>query len=136
MATGTGVGPFLSILDTATPWQRFERIVLVYAVRTLAELSYRERIAALQTKHGAQFVFVPFVSREETGFALGGRIPQAIADGRLESSAGLALSAEQSQVMLCGNPQMIEDTTQELMQRGMKKHRRKDPGQITVEHYW
>ena len=136
MATGTGVGPFLSILDTAAPWQRFERVVLVYAVRTQAELSYRQRIADLQMKHGARFVFVPFVSREQTGFALSGRIPQAIADGRLESSAGLALSAAQSQVMLCGNPQMIEDTTQELMQRGMKKHRRKDPGQITVEHYW
>jgi len=105
-------------------------------VRTLAELSYRERIAALEAKHGAQFVFVPFVSREQTGFALGGRIPQAIADGRLESSAGLVLSPAQSQIMLCGNPQMIEDTTQQLMQRGMKKHRRKEPGQITVEHYW
>jgi ferredoxin--NADP+ reductase len=123
-------------LDTAAPWQRFERVVQVYAVGTLAELSYRERIAALQAKHGAQFVFVPFVSREETGFALGGRVPQAIADGRLESRTGLALSAAQSQVMLCGNPQMIEDTMQQLMQRGMKKHRRKEPGQITVEHYW
>jgi hypothetical protein len=25
---------------------------------------------------------------------------------------------------------------QQLMQRGMKKHRRKEPGQITGEHYW
>src|SRR3990167_8499061 len=36
MATGTGIGPFLSILKTPTPWQRFKRVVLVHAVRTQA----------------------------------------------------------------------------------------------------
>lgn len=136
MATGTGVGPFLSILDTAEPWQRFERVVLTYAVRTLSELSYQQRIGELAQKYGSQFVFVPFVSRELTAFAISGRIPQAIADGRLEARAGVALNAADSHVMLCGNPQMIEDTVQGLIERGMKKHRRKEPGQITVEHYW
>ena len=38
--------------------------------------------------------------------------------------------------MLCGNPQMVEDTTAVLVERGLKKHRRRDPGQITVENYW
>lgn len=136
MATGTGVGPFLSILDTAEPWQCFERVVLVYAVRTLSELSHQQRIAAVQQKHGKQFVFIPFVSREATSFAINGRIPQAIADGQLEARAGIALNAAYSQVMLCGNPQMIEDTMQILIDRGLRKHRRKEPGQITVEHYW
>lgn len=136
MATGTGVGPFLSILDTAEPWQRFERVVLVYAVRTLSELSHQQRIAAVQQKHGKQFVFIPFVSREVVSGAISGRIPQAIADGRLEARAGLTLNAADSQVMLCGNPQMIEDTMQILIARGLRKHRRKEPGQITVEHYW
>lgn len=136
MATGTGIGPFLSILDTVTPWERFEKVVLVYAVRTLEELSYQARIQALQRKYGEQFVFVPFISREMIEFALHGRIPQAIAAGSLESKVGLQLNATDSQVMLCGNPQMIEDTLQVLMARGMKKHKRKEPGQITVEHYW
>ncbi|CAG0961550.1 Flavodoxin/ferredoxin--NADP reductase [Methylophilaceae bacterium] len=136
MATGTGVGPFLSILDTAEPWQRFERVVLVYAVRTLSELSYRQRIAEVQQKHGGQFVFVPFTSREMVDFAIHGRIPQAIADGRLERAAEINMTADDSQIMLCGNPQMIEDTMQTLTERGLRKHRRKEPGQITVEHYW
>jgi ferredoxin/flavodoxin---NADP+ reductase len=136
IATGTGVGPFLSILDTDEPWLRFERIVLVYAVRTLSELSYQQRITDVQNKYGQQFVFVPFISREPVEFSIHGRIPQAIADGRLEAKAGFALNAADSQVMLCGNPQMIEDTMQKLQERGMRKHRRKEPGQITVEHYW
>lgn len=136
MATGTGVGPFLAILATDKPWQRFERVVLVYAVRTLSELNYQERITQLQDAHPQQFAYVPFVSREQLDFAMPGRITQSLEDGSLEARAGIKFSAEDSQVMLCGNPEMVEDTTNLLIQRGLKKHRRKDPGQITVENYW
>lgn len=136
IATGTGVGPFLAMLATEKPWQRFEQVVLVYAVRTLSELNYQERIAQVQAAHPEQFVFIPFVSREVTDFALPGRIPQSMLDGRLEARAGIRISAEDSQVMLCGNPQMVEDVSKVLIERGLKKHRRKDPGQITVENYW
>jgi ferredoxin--NADP+ reductase len=65
-----------------------------------------------------------------------GRIPQAIIDGRLEARAGIGISAEDSQVMLCGNPQMVKETNNTLTERGLKKHRRFEPGQITVENYW
>lgn len=136
MATGTGVGPFLSILGTDKPWQRFERVALVYAVRTVSDLSYRERIAEISAKHPGQFTFIPFISREPTDFALPGRIPQAIADGRLEAHAGMTISAQDSHVMLCGNPQMVKDTSDALIARGLKKHRRFEPGQITSENYW
>lgn len=136
MATGTGVGPFLSILAIDKPWQRFERVLLVYAVRTLSELSYQERISQILAKHPGQFTFIPFLSREPSDFALPGRIPQAIVDGRLEAHAGIKISAENSQIMLCGNPQMVKDATNALIERGMKKHHRFDPGQITAENYW
>lgn len=136
MATGTGIGPFLAMLDTDKPWQRFEQVTLVYAVRSLAELSYQQRIQQAVAKHAGQLVYVPFMSREQSDFTLHGRIPQAIIDGRLEDRAGVRFSAADSQIMLCGNPQMVEDTTAVLIERGLKKHRRRDPGQITVENYW
>lgn len=136
IATGTGIGPFLSILATDKPWQHFERVVLVYAVRTLSELSYQKRISQILAEHPGQLSFIPFISRETSDFALPGRIPQAIIDGRLEACAGIKISAESSQVMLCGNPQMIVDTTRALIGRGLKKHRRFEPGQITAENYW
>lgn len=136
MATGTGIGPFLSILATDKPWQRYEQVVLVYAVRTLSDLSYQQRISQISAQHPGQFTFVPFLSREPSDFALPGRIPQAIVDGRLEAHAGMKISAENSQIMLCGNPQMVKDTTSALIERGLKKHRRFEPGQITAENYW
>ena len=46
------------------------------------------------------------------------------------------IAAGTSQVMLCGNPDMVRDVTATLVERGMKKHRRRNPGQITVENYW
>jgi len=136
LSTGTGIGPFLSILRTELPWQRFARIVLVHAVRHAEELTYRDVVDAIGAAHPGAFTVVSMVSREPHANALSGRIPAAIADGRLEARAGIALSAENSQVMLCGNPAMVDDTQKTLAARGMKRHRRREPGQITVETYW
>jgi len=38
--------------------------------------------------------------------------------------------------MLCGNPDMIEDATQTLIELGLAKHLRRSPGQISLERYW
>ena len=136
LATGTGVAPFLSILKSATVWRRYRRVVLVEAARLANEFAYREEIEGLKREHAGRFESVTFVSREQAQGALPGRIPQAIADGRLEAAAGVELSAAGSQVMICGNPAMVTDAIHALAQRGMKKHRRRSPGHITVENYW
>jgi len=136
LATGTGLAPFVSILADETVWRRYRQVVLVHAVRQARERSYRERIEALAGARSGRLRYVSFVSRERAADALAGRIPDAIRDGRLEASAGRELSAQTSQVMLCGNPEMVRDTIETLKQRGMRKHRRRTPGQITAENFW
>jgi ferredoxin--NADP+ reductase len=136
IATGTGIGPFLSILKTEAPWRRFKQVVLVHAVRRAEELTHRESIEQLMRRHREQMRTVSFVSRETTAGALPGRVPAAIEEGRLEAETGVVLSATTSQVMICGNPEMVTDTSAVLARRGMKKHRRREPGHITVENYW
>ncbi len=136
LSTGTAIGPFLSILKTGLPWQRFERVVLVHAVRYAAELSFGDTIQALQAEHPEQFQFVPFVSREPTDFAIQARVPAAIEDGRLEQRTGLQISTDHSQIMICGNPGMVKSTSDTLQARGLQRNRRRTPGQITVENYW
>ena len=135
LSTGTALGPFLSILKTADPWQRFKKIVLVHAVRQAKELSYRDTIKKFAVQ-GEQFCYIPFVSREDTDFAIKGRVPAAIESGVLEARAGINITADKSQVMLCGNPDMVHDTRAILEARGLKLNKRKDPGQISVENYW
>src|SRR5258706_7266071 len=103
LATGTGIGPFLSILKTEAPWQRFRKVVLVQAVRHAEELTYRDTVKELLGRHGEQMRAVHFVSREKAAGALGGRVPAAIEDGRLEAAAGVVSSAEDSDVRICGH---------------------------------
>ena len=55
---------------------------------------------------------------------------------KLERAAGLALSPEHSRVMLCGNPQMIEDTRAVLKARNLNLALTRRPGQVAVENYW
>lgn len=138
LATGTGIGPFLSILAAREVWRRFPRVVLVHSVRHANDLSYRERIAAAVSEHGNAFRSLAMVSRDEAPPAgtLKGRIPAAILDGRLAAAAGTPLQAASSHVMLCGNPAMVSEATEALKSMGMRRHRRRAPGQITAENYW
>lgn len=134
VATGTGIAPFLSILRTEAPWQRYRRVILVHAARRASELVYREMIFELQSRR-KQLRYVTFVSREKHPESLAGRIPDAILDGRLEAISQ-PISPERSQFMLCGNPGMLKDAAAALAARGLRKNRRRTPGQITVESFW
>lgn len=136
VSTGTGIAPFLSILRTEAPWRRYEKVILVHAVRRASELVYRELIDAVARSRGDRFRYLSFVSREAAAGSLAGRIPAAIADGRLEAGAGCAIAPGKSQFLLCGNPDMLKDATAALAARGLRKHRRRSPGQITTESFW
>ena len=136
LSTGTAIGPFLSILAAGEAQRRFRHLVLVHGVRLGEELTYRATIDELVASLGGRLHYVPFISRESWPQGLSGRIPAAIADGRLEQAVDLSLSPELSQVMICGNPQMVKDTQEILQARGLRKNLRRAPGEITVEHYW
>ncbi len=136
LATGTAVGPFLSMMETDEPWQRFARVIMVYGVREVADLAYFEQLKSYEQKYPEQFKLVISVTRERFEGGMSKRIPQALTDGELERLAGARLTARDSQVIICGNPGMITDAQKVLYDRGLKKNLRRAPGNITVEKYW
>lgn len=141
LATGTGIAPFLSILQDFEVWEKFERIVLVYSARAYKELAYQDLInGLLDREYLAQYkgklVYLPIVTREVVHGVLNGRITTLIENGQLEAAAGIELNAEHSRVMVCGNPQMIDDTRALLKARGMQLSLTRRPGQVAVENYW
>jgi len=141
LATGTGIAPFLSILQGFDAWQRFERIILVYSVREARELAYQQLITELPQREyleglGSKLLYLPVVTREEIPGALHGRITTLIENGELERAADLQLTPEHSRIMLCGNPQMIEDTRMVLKARDLNLALTRRPGQVAVENYW
>lgn len=136
LSTGTGIGPYLSILEEVEQCQRFEHLILVHAVRTKAELVYKDKIMELMKAYQGKLRYIPIVSREDVSGALPGRIPQRLQDGTLAQAAHVPLTPEHSFFYLCGNPNMVHDTRDCLQQMGYKKHLRREAGQFSFENYW
>lgn len=142
LATGTGLAPFLSILKTLEVWQQYQHIHLVYSARTVQELAYLDEIQQLKAcygeiegQSGANFIFVPIVTREPSFEGLTQRIPELLLTEKLELAVGYKMSPSHSHVMLCGNPTMVEDTKAALKTKGLTMNRRGE-GNIAVENYW
>ena len=141
LASGTGVAPFVSILQDPDTWQRFDERVLVYSVREARDLAYVDELNALAEVDwlGAgrrRLRFVPVVTRETDAGTLHERLPQLIANGALERAAGLGLSGADSRLLVCGNPRMLDDVRDALVDRGLRMDRSANPGHFATENYW
>ena len=136
LSTGTGVGPFLSLLDDINMLPHCDHIVLVHGVRHERDLVYQYLIEQLQQRYEGRLRYVPIVSRDKIAGKLQGRIPELIASGELVSRADLSFSKEKSFVMMCGNPEMIKDTSLVLQELGLEKYRVRTGGNIIYERYW
>lgn len=144
LATGTGLGPYVAILQQKEVWEKFGQLVLVHGVRRREELAYADKFEALRAQAAAQGLparlhCLRAVTREpgrpDEGL-LSGRITTLLREGVLEQATGLAMSVEQSRVMACGNPEMVTEVREILRERGMTPLRRNGGGQFVTEDYW
>ena len=135
LATGTGLGVFISLFKTSAPWARFDNIILVHGVRNHNELAYQEQISEFKKNNPSKFNYIQTVTRETKDGCLNLRIPAAIESKKLEELAGINITND-SQFMICGNPDMINDTVELLGKKGLERNRRSKPGNITLEKYW
>ena len=141
LATGTGLAPFLSILHDYETWEHYENLVLVQSVRTQPELAYEDLIRGFEgSEYYGEFAhklrYARIVTREPVPNTLRDRVTKLVASGVLEENIGLKLDHERSRIMLCGNPEMVEDSRRILTERGFRMSRRGDPGHLAVENYW
>lgn len=141
LATGTGLAPFLSILHDFATWEQYENLILVQSVRTQAELAYEDLIRGFDnSEYYAEYAhklrYARIVTREAVPGAFRDRVTGLLASGVLEENLGLKLDLERSRIMLCGNPEMVEDSRTLLTGRGYTVSRRGEPGHLAVENYW
>lgn len=141
LATGTGLAPFLSILHEFATWERYDNLVLVQSVRTRDELAYEDLLRSFdRSEYYAEFAhklrYARIVTREPVPGTLRDRVTKLLASGVLEENLGLKLDHERSRIMLCGNPDMVEESRQILLGRGLRLSRRGEPGHLAVENYW
>jgi ferredoxin--NADP+ reductase len=136
LSTGSAIGPFLAIIDEQETEQRFEHIVLVHAVRNKEELVYQEKIQQQIERYQGKLKYIAIVSREVCDGLLTGRVPQLLLDDSLVNATQIPLNAETSFFYICGNPSMVKDTSNALIELGYRKHLRRKAGNFSSENYW
>jgi len=129
LATGTGLAPFMSLIRDPQLHARFEDVVLVHSVRTVAELAYRDEMGAL---HQPRLHYVPTVTREP--FSTPERGSDLFRSGALSRRLGLPVpDPEQDRVMICGNPAMTREMTRYLKDAGWTLTNHHGVGNFTTE---
>jgi ferredoxin--NADP+ reductase len=129
LATGTGLAPFMSLVRDPELYARYENVVLVHSVRTVAELAYRDEIEAL---HNPRLYYVPTVTREP--FPTPERGGDLFRSGALSQRLGLpAADPAQDRVMICGNPAMTRELTRHLKDTGWTLTNHRGVGNFTTE---
>jgi ferredoxin--NADP+ reductase len=139
IATGSGLGPFMSMLSTHLKFQAQRRIALIHGVRHSWDLGYRSILMAMEHLR-TNFTYLPVVSRlnEEPVPWKGatGHVQDVWQSGVIEKAWGSRPGLENTHVFMCGSPHMSESMIALLAQDGFKENTKNEPGQIHVEKYW
>ncbi len=139
LGTGTGLAPFLSIIRDPEVYERYERIVLVHGVRTVAELGYRDYLSDELPRHEligdevrAKLLYYPTVTREP--FVHQGRITHLLESGQLQRDLGLPdLDPARDRAMICGSVDVLRDVVHLLEARGFAEGSSHTAGQYVIE---
>jgi ferredoxin/flavodoxin---NADP+ reductase len=139
LSTGTGLAPFLSIVQDPEAYERYEQVILFHGVRQSEELAYAEFIEEHLPKHeligemaANQLVYYPSVTRESAKNQ--GRITDLIRSGKIFADLGLPLfSPENDRIMLCGSPEMLAETKDLLKSMGFEEGSHSKAGHFVVE---
>lgn len=141
LSTGTGLAPFMSIIQDIEVYDRFEKIVLVHGVRYVNELAYKDFIEKVLPNNEFfgeevrnKLIYYPTVTREP--YRNNGRITDLIVSGKLFKNIGLPPpSPKIDRVMICGNSQMLADIKTLLNNLGFNVSSRiGEPGDYVIEH--
>lgn len=138
--TGTGLAPFMSIIQDPYTYEKFEKVVLVHGVRYVSELAYHTFISEELPQHELlgelvrdKLIYYPLVTREP--FKNQGRLTDQILNGDLAKGVGLPqMSPANARAMMCGSPSMLKDLCQILDDAGFKVSEAQGiPGDYVIE---
>lgn len=123
-STGTGLAPFVSIVQDPETYERFEKVVLMHGVRYASELAYARLFTEELPQHEFlgemvrdKLIYYPMVTREP--FRNQGRITTLVESGKLFEDIGLPpLDPTTDRAMICGSPHMLADCSAMLNARG------------------
>ena len=125
LSTGTGLAPFISLVQDPATYEKFEKVILTHGVRNVSELAYADFFENLKNHEFLgdmvrnQLIYYPTVTREP--FRNSGRLTDLIESGKLFEDIGLPpLDPAVDRAMICGSPAMLEDLSKMLDARGFE----------------
>jgi ferredoxin--NADP+ reductase len=140
-STGTGLAPYMSLIQDIEVYDRFEKVILVHGVRKVDDLAYKDFIENELPKNEFfgdevknKLIYYPTVTRE--AFKNEGRLTDLIKSGKLFKDIGLEkMNPEEDRAMICGSPEMLKDTQDLLDSMNFKVSPRiGEPGDYVIEH--
>lgn len=126
LATGTGLAPFLSLIQDPEVYERFEKVILCHGVRTVSELTYQEFITEELPNNeffgdlvSEKLIYYPTVTREE--YRNQGRLTSLITSEKLFKDIGLEpINPKDDRIMICGNMAMNRELSAILKDLGLE----------------
>lgn len=139
ISTGTGLAPFISIIQDPEIYERFDNVILTHGVRYVSELAYQGFINEdlpsneyFGDEVRQKLIYYPAVTRET--FKTQGRLTELMSSGKLFSDIGLEKADPASdRFMICGSPSMLKDTCQILNDWGFEESRQGIKGHYVIE---
>ena len=140
LSTGTGLAPFISVIQDPETYEHFDKVILVHGVRNVNELAYQDLIENLLPNNEFfgelvrdKLIYYPTVTREE--YRNTGRLTDLMKSGKLFADIGLPpINPENDRAMLCGSPAMLKDTAEMLDSFGLTVSPRiGEPGDYVIE---
>jgi ferredoxin--NADP+ reductase len=140
-STGTGLAPYMSLIQDIEVYDRFEKVILVHGVRKVDDLAYKDFIENELPKNEffgdevkKKLIYYPTVTRE--AFKNEGRLTDLIKSGKLFKDIGLEkMNPVDDGAMICGSPEMLKDTQDLLDSMNFKVSPRiGEPGDYVIEH--
>ncbi len=140
-STGTGLAPYMSLIQDIEVYDRFEKVILVHGVRKVDDLAYKDFIENELPKNEFfgdevknKLIYYPTVTRE--AFKNEGRLTDLIESGKLFKDIGLEkMNPFDDRAMICGSPEMLKDTQDLLDSMNFKVSPRiGEPGDYVIEH--
>ena len=139
IATGTGLAPYMSMMRSQLTCGGPRRFSVLHGARHSWDLGYRSELMTLN-RMCSNFTYVPSISRPDEEPAEWGGEKGYIQDiwkrAPLEKLFGHHPGPDETDVFICGNPDMIESMLDILKAEGFEEHSKAKPGQIHVEKYW
>ena len=138
IGTGTGLAPYMSMLRSELVCNGSRQFVGVHGARFSWDLGYRTELTGL-ARHCSNFHYLPVITRPQEDLTWRGRsgyLQNVIASGAIEEETGLALTPDNFDIFLCGNPGMIETVIGWAEARGFVKDKGHDIGTLHTEEYW